>query len=997
MKKKIAKPLLISILVLILLLSHHSMSVYASTANDISGHWAEKIIISWQKSEKISGYEDNTFRPDNAITRAEFVHLINAMIPSEQNSEIYFKDVSKNDWFYDDISKAVSNHIVFGFEDNTFHPNDMLTRAQAAVMINNILQIHTNSSVIIPTDNNDIPEWSKNAVYAMLNQNFLCGYEDGSFGANRNMTRAETVSMLNRIEINTKVDTNQNINQIQEHNIVINKDISFTEKTNFKSAYEIYESYEQSEKHNTSTSKDKHNQTSENIITITKYNVSEFYGKTINQEVKIELEDTSIELIDVIFTKTVEVISNKQYDMTNTLFLKGTTNINHMTTFTPVTITSENNTIKTLVSKSAIKICGNTEIKNLQCYDNVNIDDSTIVTDTAEIFSNIIVNSNTKINTLLVAPNSESHITIKGIVDKLTASDKGNIASIHLDEYAHSNIIIPPFVIVENITLSQNAYCNIIIHNHAELKEFISFSKCLGSTIINYGIAENIVVFDTKTITAENVIIEQAILQNIAVISQPSNLHYKEGEILSFSDISLLLQYQNNITQIVDDFNKFNDYHIKTIPDCHTILTPKYHNQPIKIYNNDISAYTDLIQIDYKIKNTVNKQPLLHLIQRCYEILQNTAISDTEYEIDFNQYYINEIDFHLFENSILLSEQLLSEQSITQHQIEKEYTTLQKALQEFESKRLQKVVPSPILSVSNISPEYGTDDVTFTIEDVQDNTNYYYTLDNSEPTTESAEYTSPIILLPPEQTEQTTVNIKAIAVQNGFCSPISEITITYSAAQIIEDIFISDLETPFIGKQILNTISLENEQEYTLESLYWKNEEDIVEVFEADTVYTAEIILKSKKPYIFKTDILPILKEIENTKINSILIDEQRSDSNFLYILVHFKATPSYPTEEMAKNELEKITIDTLSVTVPYSERENEQYCSQATSESACQLISEYWNAEFDLIFILPIDYNLTVVSGQFTITSIIDDSVSITNENNIDINIDVMPDDSET
>ena len=43
-------------------------------------------------------------------------------------------------------------------------------------------------------------------------------------------------------------------------------------------------------------------------ITITKYNVSEFYGKTINQAVKIKLEDTPINLTDIVFTKTVEII-----------------------------------------------------------------------------------------------------------------------------------------------------------------------------------------------------------------------------------------------------------------------------------------------------------------------------------------------------------------------------------------------------------------------------------------------------------------------------------------------------------------------------------------------------------------------------------------------------------------------------------------------------------------------------------------------------------------
>ena len=76
----------------------------------------------------------------------------------------------------------------------------MITRAQSALIISNALQLSDNiTNSILLVDDNDIPVWSKNAVYVMLNAGYISGYEDGSFGANRNMTRAEAISMLDRI------------------------------------------------------------------------------------------------------------------------------------------------------------------------------------------------------------------------------------------------------------------------------------------------------------------------------------------------------------------------------------------------------------------------------------------------------------------------------------------------------------------------------------------------------------------------------------------------------------------------------------------------------------------------------------------------------------------------------------------------------------------------------------------------------------------------------
>ena len=73
--------------------------VFANTIpNDISGHWAENTILKWQKENKIKGYTDGTFRPNQTITRAEFVQLLYSVFPSDAPFLSSFSDVKKQDW-----------------------------------------------------------------------------------------------------------------------------------------------------------------------------------------------------------------------------------------------------------------------------------------------------------------------------------------------------------------------------------------------------------------------------------------------------------------------------------------------------------------------------------------------------------------------------------------------------------------------------------------------------------------------------------------------------------------------------------------------------------------------------------------------------------------------------------------------------------------------------------------------------------------------------------
>ncbi|MGB4198666.1 MAG: S-layer homology domain-containing protein, partial [Tepidanaerobacteraceae bacterium] len=119
----------------------------AAELNDISGHWAEATIAKWVQQGLISGYTDGTFRPDNSITRAEFMALVNRAFGFDEKAAIGFSDVSANDWFYDEIAKAVKAGYISGYQDGTVKPNQEISRQEAAVALCKALNLELQNNV----------------------------------------------------------------------------------------------------------------------------------------------------------------------------------------------------------------------------------------------------------------------------------------------------------------------------------------------------------------------------------------------------------------------------------------------------------------------------------------------------------------------------------------------------------------------------------------------------------------------------------------------------------------------------------------------------------------------------------------------------------------------------------------------------------------------------------------------------------------------------------
>lgn len=172
-------------------------SVSAAQSNDYEGHWAQKQIERWLQQGYLKG-SGGSVRPDEAITRAEFVTLANRMWGITSGKPVEFSDLPESSWAYAEFSKAMSAGYIRGYEGKV-RPNGLITRQEAAVIISRLLLLEDPSSaevLTVFTDYNEIADWSKLKVAAMVNIDAMKGYPDGSFRPNQPMTRAESITLL---------------------------------------------------------------------------------------------------------------------------------------------------------------------------------------------------------------------------------------------------------------------------------------------------------------------------------------------------------------------------------------------------------------------------------------------------------------------------------------------------------------------------------------------------------------------------------------------------------------------------------------------------------------------------------------------------------------------------------------------------------------------------------------------------------------------------------
>ncbi len=168
---------------------------------DIQNHWAEKQISDWVERGYISGYPDGSFRPENSITRAEFITMVNSSFGKNATSQVSFPDVSGGDWFAAEVAKALAAGYISGYDDGAFRPNESIKRMEAAVIITKLLNLDISADTGVLNqfaDYADFPQWSKDYIGAVVSSGYMSGYPDQTYQPEGYITRAEAVSTLDR-------------------------------------------------------------------------------------------------------------------------------------------------------------------------------------------------------------------------------------------------------------------------------------------------------------------------------------------------------------------------------------------------------------------------------------------------------------------------------------------------------------------------------------------------------------------------------------------------------------------------------------------------------------------------------------------------------------------------------------------------------------------------------------------------------------------------------
>jgi len=162
---------------------------------DISGHWAGKNITELAALRVVSGYPDGTFRPDNRITRSEFTVILVKAFALEPGNGKVFADTAGH-WAKDSIAAAASYGIINGYDENTFGPDDTITREQMAAMIVNAAKLTSESAELSFVDSNSISDWSRESMAAAVQNGIITGYPDNTVRPQGNATRAEAVTVI---------------------------------------------------------------------------------------------------------------------------------------------------------------------------------------------------------------------------------------------------------------------------------------------------------------------------------------------------------------------------------------------------------------------------------------------------------------------------------------------------------------------------------------------------------------------------------------------------------------------------------------------------------------------------------------------------------------------------------------------------------------------------------------------------------------------------------
>lgn len=181
--------------------SHAATDVSEIFTDVPANHWAQAAIQYVYDNGLMTGISDSEFAPEATTTRAMIVSMLARMENVTSAADAGFSDVAADDWYATAVNWAAANGIVNGISDDTFAPNDPITRDQLAAMLMNYAQWkgQDTSARADLSGYSDAPStWASEAVQWAVAEGLLAGVTDDELQPQGQATRAQVAAIMQR-------------------------------------------------------------------------------------------------------------------------------------------------------------------------------------------------------------------------------------------------------------------------------------------------------------------------------------------------------------------------------------------------------------------------------------------------------------------------------------------------------------------------------------------------------------------------------------------------------------------------------------------------------------------------------------------------------------------------------------------------------------------------------------------------------------------------------